>query len=344
MAPKGAGSLYRPTYPPPGKRYAQAKADGTLCVSPTWWMAYYRDGVKHRESTGTEKETEAWRILNERLGRVATGQPILPRLDRIPNEAARADLMAHYETTGCRNLVEAGSRLKHLDAYFRGARLAAIGPTDVTRYVQTRQAEGAANGTINREISVLSKLLKLAYRHSKLARLPMFDRLDEAPPRAGFFERPQFEAVRRRLPEDYQAIVTLYHTYGWRLDEVLGLERRQVDLAVGTVTLDPGSTKNDEGRTIYLTPELTALLGAQVERVKALERRLGKIIPALFPHLRGPSATKRPGQPTLGEPIKDFRRKWARACRLAGAPGKLVHDFRRTAVRNMVRVSLSGWP
>lgn len=46
--------------------------------------------------------------------------------------------------------------------------------------------------------------------------------------------------------------------------EVLVLERRQLDLAAGTVRLDPGSTKNDEGRVVYLTRELIILLTAQV--------------------------------------------------------------------------------
>jgi integrase len=136
-------------------------------------------------------------------------------------------------------------------------------------------------------------------------------------------------------------IVTLFHTYGFRLQEVLGLERRQVDLQAGTIVLDPGSTKNDEARTIYLTPELKTLLGAQLARVTALEKKLGRICPALFPHLRRASSTKRPGQPTLGEPIKDIRRTWAKACRLAGVSGKLVHDFRRTAVRDMVRAGVT---
>ena len=51
---------------------------------------------------------------------------------------------------------------------------------------------------------------------------------------------------------------------GWRVQsEVLPLEWRNVDLKSGTVSLDVGSTKNGEGRTIYLTAALRTLLEAQ---------------------------------------------------------------------------------
>jgi integrase len=42
-----------------------------------------------------------------------------------------------------------------------------------------------------------------------------------------------------------------------------------------------------------------------------------------------------------GSPIKDFRETWTKACEKAGYPGKLFHDFRRSAVRNLER---SGVP
>jgi integrase len=191
---------------------------------------------------------------------------------RVRYEEARADLVAHYETTNCRDLTEATKRLKHLDPFFTGRRIATIGPALVTQYVQQRQAEDAANGTINREPSVLSKMLRLAYRQNKLARVPLFDKLAEAAPRSGFFEDSQFHAVVKRLPEDLQVACRIMHTFGWRKMEVLDLERRQLDLRAGTLTLDPGTTKNDDGRTVYLTPELKAQLAAQVERVKPWTR------------------------------------------------------------------------
>lgn len=56
-----------------------------------------------------------------------------------------------------------------------------------------------------------------------------------------------------------------------------------MDLEAGTLRLEPGTTKNDEGRTVYLTPDLKAALAGQVARVEALQKRLGRIIPWLFP-------------------------------------------------------------
>lgn len=294
-----------------------------------WWCKYYANGRPVRESTGTTKEKTAEQFLKRREGRVAAGLPTLPRADRIRYEEIARDLREHYRASGARDLEEADYRLAHLGRFFAGHRVAAIGGAEITAYALRRQADGAANGTVNRELATLSRMLRLSYENGKLVRLPVMRRLKEAAPREGFFEREQFEAVRRHLPEDLRVAVTIAYTFGWRTQsEVLTLERRHLDLEVGTLRLDPGSTKNDDGRLVYLTPELKTALVGQLERVRLLERRLGRIVPCIFPHVgRG----RRAGQPRL-----DFRKRWLTACKKAGVPGRLRHDFRRTAVRNMV--------
>jgi integrase len=89
-----------------------------------------------------------------------------------------------------------------------------------------------------------------------------------------------------------------------------------------------GTTKNDDGREVDLTDELRGMLTAQVGRVGATTLRAG-------------------GQrraPVLGEPMRDFRRAWATACKAAGVPGLLKHDLRRSAVRRLVNGAYrSGW-
>src|SRR5262249_43628168 len=115
---------------------------------------------------------------------------------------------------------------------------------------------------------------------------------------------------------------------GWRIpSEVLTLQWRQVDFAASTLRLDPGSTKNDEGRVFYFTPELRACLEAQRAVTDELQQKKGQVIPLVF-HRNG-------------RPIRDFRTAWENACRTAGVPGRIPHDFRRTAVRNLERAGVS---
>jgi integrase len=365
------GYIYRPRLkdatPPPERKSGRCTHErhGHEDVCPkcgarfsrTWWAKYYVNGTVVRVSTETEKETAARAFLKQKEGDAATGRPLLPRADRILYDEAAADLRTYYKTTGKRNLREADKRLKHLDAFFRTRRICRIGPADAMAYVAARQLEGAANGTINRDLAVLGRMLKLAYENGKLFRLPILRKLKEAAPRAGFFERAQFEAVKRHLRPDLQVAVSIEYAFGWRTQsEVLTLKRSQVDLNACTLRLEPGTTKNDDGRLVYLTPELVAMLQAQDDRIKMLEMLTGRAVPYLFPNLEGRHR---------GQRINDFRKAWAIACReatldleeldgearkkrraeldAAAAKGEkpgllkmLRHDFRRTAVRNMV--------
>jgi len=292
------------------------------------------NGKKVIESTGLTDEREARRVLKEREGRVATGQPILPRVDKVRYEEIRDDLSRYYAATQARELGEVGKRLAHLDKFFGSLRVIAIDRSTILRYIEARQAQGAANGTVNREITMLGTMLRHAVAANKLVRLPDLRKvkLKEATPRQGFFEPEQFEWVRKRLSQDLQVAVSIAYTFGWRMQsEVLALCLRHVDLEAGTLILEPSMTKNGEGRVVYVTPELKMLLAEQIARVRALERKLGRVIPYLFPH------ADQAAPQLLGTQRADFRKAWISACKGAGVPDRLRHDFRRTAARNLVR-------
>jgi integrase len=107
---------------------------------------------------------------------------------------------------------------------------------------------------------------------------------------------------------------------------VLHLTWAQVDFHSGTVRLEPGTTKNRLGRTFPFTPELRAVLEAQKAHTEKTGKQQGRIIPWVF-HRQG-------------RPIKDFRGAWKAACGAACVPGRLFHDLRRTAVRNLERAGV----
>jgi integrase len=300
--------------------------------SETYWLSYTDNkGKRIRESAGTSDKDEATRILRDKQGRIARGETMLRRADRVVYEDVRNDLVTYYEVFGKRDMVEALGRLAHLDPYFTGWKVVDIDEGAVMTYAQARQKAGAAAATINRELSTLSKMLSLAVSHRKIDRAPKIEKLKESDPRSGFVSRQQFDSIAKRLPVELAAALVGF-TFGWRKAEILSRELRHLDLAAGTLRLDPGETKNGRGREVRLTSELRAVLADQVARVRALEQQSGRIIPWLFPHLTGPHA---------GHMVNDLRKTWTRACRAAGLPGILFHDLRRSAVRQMVAAGIS---
>ena len=100
---------------------AKRRANGTGSLIRNgrfWWIKYYEHGRPRRENTHTDNKSDAQRVLNDRLGRLATGQPILPRAHQIRYQELREDLWRHYETTGSRQLPDARTCLNHLDGFF----------------------------------------------------------------------------------------------------------------------------------------------------------------------------------------------------------------------------------
>jgi integrase len=86
----------------------------------------------------------------------------------------------------------------------------------------------------------------------------------------------------------------------------------------------PGSrSKNKEGRVFPFTasPMLAEMLIDRYDRAKAIYQATGDWVPLVF-HRNG-------------KPMKDCYTAWRKACDEAGVSGRLMHDLRRTAVRNL---------
>lgn len=161
--------------------------------------------------------------------------------------------------------------------------------------------------------------------------MPKFQLLPENNVRKGFFEAGDFKAVLLHLPEHVQAIARVAYITGWRGGELLSREWKHVDLDAGCLRLEPGETKNNEGRNFPLIPQFREVLEEQRRRKLEVEKRTGRIINALFFYYTGPK---------VGRSVKAFRRSWKSACKAAKLPDRHMHDFRRTAVRGLTRAGV----
>ena len=336
-----------------------------------WWIKYYRNSKCFRESSESTLKMVAKKMLARKEGEIAKGLVPSIQFDKVTFDELSEDYLTDYRINKKKSLDRAKLCIKHLMKEFKGTRIPDITTPRVQGYVSDRMKwrckecnnefhiggelkcpecgsesleKGAANATINRELSALRRILNLGARQTppKVARVPYIPLLKENNVRKGFFEHNQFIALRDALPDYLKPFVTFGYKVGWRDKEISKLTWNNVDLQNGIVTLEAGETKNDDARTVYLDEELKGIFQTQ------WEVRKRKVTPFVFPNKQGT------GQ------IVNFRRAWNTACRKIGIgcgyklsekyvqkwegklpTGPIFHDFRRTAVRNMVR---SGIP
>lgn len=297
--------------------------------SPFWWVRYRVNGRTYRESTHSTSERKATDLLTQRRIELGRGDFVAPDAKRTSFDDLESLLLTNYKNAG-RNTARVKISLNRLREFFGQYRARAITYDAVERYKCKRVEDGAARSTINSELSALSKAFKLALRAKRVRQIPPIDRFGQLHnARTGFFEEGQFREVLAKLPEYWRPAIEFGYYTGWRVrSEVLTLTWGQVDFGAKTVRLEPGTTKNREGRVFPFAtyPQLETLLTAQRNRTNRLERKRGSIIPHVF-HRNG-------------RRLVDYKRAWTRACKAAGHPGMLVHDLRRTAVRNLERAGV----
>lgn len=216
--------------------------------------------------------------------------------------------------------------LDPLAEYFGQKRIRAITYGDLKRFKQSREEIKRADGldrkpaTINRELEQLRAVLLLAVRHGWLLRNPFLggpplivkseeERRDRVPTP---FEEARMLAVCIPPREHLRPLIIATRDTGLRKSALLSLTWRDVDLEGGRLLIPRGNRYKRRPKVIAMT----ARLRAELER------------------LRG-----EPDEPVFGS-IKDFKRSYKTACRLAGIEGLRFNDWRHGFATDLLEAGI----
>jgi integrase len=304
-----------------------------------WWISYYHAGKEQREP-GSRKKAAAVKLLKRRHEELGKGRSL-----REAEKVLLTDLKALIEADYKINDRRSGKRLTqswaHLVEFFgKDERAINITAPRLALYLTRRSDEGARPATIKNELAALKRAFNLARKSGTL--LPnevpaAFPTIAPSAARQGFFEREQHEAVKAALSSDVAAVAEFMFWSGWRRGEALGLRWSNVDMGAGIIRIE--TSKNREARTLPFAalPILAELIAERRAVTDVVQQQRGMIVSHVF-HRNG-------------APIHHFRRSWITACRKAGCPGRIPHDYRRSAARNLSRagvpepviMQLCGW-
>lgn len=288
----------------------------------SWCISYYVRGKRFRETVkDARSKRDAEAKLQQRLASFHANKFVGPAEDKICFEDLQQIIKDDYTRKKRASLVTISYHFKHLEPFFRWRRAIDIDVALVEVYQGKRQAEGAENATINRDVCTLQHSLKLAVKQKKLSTAPTFEKLPETNVRQGFLSFSDFDKIFAHVEEQWRRnTIEFVFLTGWRSGRVRGLLWSQIedDLTEIRASADVTTKK---------APGNLPLNGRLLEIVQEQAKLRRPDCPYVFHH--------------NGRKIGNYRKAWYSACGKAGYGKILSHDFRRSLARNLSRRGVS---
>jgi integrase len=289
-----------------------------------YWVQVYIDGKAILQSSKSDKKAEAVKLRNRLLakkdrGELSVGAPNTVLITELLDDVLKSDIKESTRYIW-QKVVE-----KNIRPFFGKLKAQRLSTDHMDAYREKRKGEGRSDSTVNRELSILRTAFHNARKRTppKVLNTPYFPMIEETTVRKGFLTDQQYAALRDALPEELKPLFVTAYLAGIRKGELTAITWDQVDFEDRSITLEKGETKNDDPRSVPI------IKGDMYELLSQAKRERDQ---------------KWPGSPWVfnrqGEPIKDFRWAWDKACEAAGVPDLNFHDLRRTAVRNMRRAGI----
>ncbi|MCX5804059.1 MAG: tyrosine-type recombinase/integrase [Proteobacteria bacterium] len=281
-----------------------------------WYIDYYYQGKRLRESAGTNKR-QALKALSARSGDIVHGKF---RIEEVKPTPYFEDFSKQYLEWAKDNHKAWKSmdavRIRALLTFFKGKRLHQIIPFLIEGYKSLRK-DKVKPATINRELTVLSSIFSRAVDWGLLTDHPMKGGKVKKLKEDSLKERILSVDEERSLLEKAQPwirdrIIVALDT-GMRLGEILSLTWDQIDLSGKIISVK--HTKTGKERRVLVTERVYRTLISRKE-----ENPQGAMV---FPSVKGNSTSR-------------AHTAFKRACDKAGILGLRFHDLRHTCATRLV--------
>ena len=324
MRQRGTGSVLKLRY---------KDQSGKMVQSRFWYILYYVNGRKVRESSKSESKMVAEKLLQTRMGEAGLGITPAQDVKAVRYEHVRDALLAEYANQGKGSLYKRAdgtvttSGLEHLDRFFKGMPVTRINADVLRSYTEYRRKQGAKDPTIRRSLVILRSMLNQARKEGKLrlADVPHFPMPKDSEPAGQYLDPENFAKLLALLPENLRPFFNfMYHT-GCRLGATQRITWSMVNKDATAIKLPAEIMKARQPLTI-------ALAGPALEQVAALLRRMFRVDDA----------------PIFD--VTNFRAEWQKACHKLGLgartkdrrfTGLRIHDLRCSAAVNLVEAGVA---